>query len=118
MLRVSLAGRGFRSQDGYGFTATAASHLHPLAEESHRPPIRAGIAVLTARKIRDKAKRIAAHLLEVSEADLVWELGKFSVKGAPQMAKTIQEIAFAAYTNHPRGWRPGSRRSRTPIRPP
>jgi carbon-monoxide dehydrogenase large subunit len=107
MLRVSLAGRGFRSQNGYRFTATAASRLHPLAEDSHGPPIRAGIAVLTARRIRDKAKRIAAHLLEVSEADLVWEPGKFSVKGAPQKAKTIQEIAFAAYTNHPPGMEAG-----------
>ncbi len=62
---------------------------------------------MAARKIRDKAKKIAAHLLEVSEDDLEWEPGKFSVKGAPQKAKTIQEIAFAAYTNHPPGMEAG-----------
>jgi carbon-monoxide dehydrogenase large subunit len=62
---------------------------------------------IAARKIRDKAKKIAAHLLEVSEEDLVWEPGKFSVKGAPQKAKTIQEIALAAYTNHPPGMEAG-----------
>ena len=33
--------------------------------------------------------------------------GKFSVKGAPQKSKTIQEIAFAAYTNHPQGMEAG-----------
>jgi aerobic carbon-monoxide dehydrogenase large subunit len=62
---------------------------------------------IAARKVREKAKKIAAHLLEVSEDDLVWEPGKFSVKGAPQKSKTIQEIAFAAYTNHPQGMEAG-----------
>jgi carbon-monoxide dehydrogenase large subunit len=62
---------------------------------------------MAARKIREKAKKIAAHLLEVSEEDLVWETGKFSVRGAPQRSKTIQEIAFAAYTNHPPGMEAG-----------
>ena len=42
-----------------------------------------------------------------SEDDLEWEPGKFSVKGAPQKSKTIQEIAFAAYTNHPQGMEAG-----------
>jgi carbon-monoxide dehydrogenase large subunit len=62
---------------------------------------------MAARKVRDKARKIAAHLLEVSEEDLVWEPGKFSVKGAPQKTKTIQEIALAAYTNHPQGMEAG-----------
>ena len=52
----------------------------------------AAAAAVAARKLRDKAKKIAAHLLEVSEDDLEWEPGKFSVKGAPEKAKTIQEI--------------------------
>ena len=34
------------------------------------------------------ARKIAAHLLEVSEEDLVWEVGKFSVKGSPSKSKT------------------------------
>jgi carbon-monoxide dehydrogenase large subunit len=46
-------------------------------------------------------------LLEAREEDLVWEPGKFSVKGSPDRAKTIQEIAFAAYTNHPQGMEAG-----------
>ena len=62
---------------------------------------------MAARKIRDKARKIAAHLLEVAEEDLEWEPGKFSVKGSPGKSKTIQEIAFAAYTNHPQGMEAG-----------
>jgi aerobic carbon-monoxide dehydrogenase large subunit len=62
---------------------------------------------MAARKIRDKARKLAAHLLEVNENDLEWEPGKFSVKGAPQKSKTIQECAFAAYTNHPQGMEAG-----------
>jgi carbon-monoxide dehydrogenase large subunit len=62
---------------------------------------------VAARKIRDKARKIAAHLLEANEEDLEWTNGKFSVKGSPDKSKTIQEIAFAAYTNHPQGMEAG-----------
>ena len=62
---------------------------------------------MAARKIRDKARKLAAHLLEANEDDLEWEPGKFSVKGSPDRFKTIQEIAFAAYTNHPQGMEAG-----------
>lgn len=62
---------------------------------------------MAARKIRDKARKIAAYLLEASEEDLEWEPGKFYVRGSPDRAKTIQEIAFAAYTNHPQGMEAG-----------
>ena len=44
--------------------------------------------------------------LEANETDLEWEPGK-SVKGNPSKAKTIQEITFAAYTNHPQGMEAG-----------
>src|SRR5207249_12319510 len=62
---------------------------------------------MAARKIRDKARKIAAHLLEAREDDLEWEPGKFFVRGNPGNAKTIQEIALAAYTNHPQGMEAG-----------
>jgi carbon-monoxide dehydrogenase large subunit len=88
-----------------GDTDTAPYGLGTYASRS--TPVAAAAGAVAARKIRDKAKKIAAHLLEVSEEDLVWEPGKFSVKGAPQKAKTIQEIAFAAYTNHPPGMEAG-----------
>ncbi|MBI1354123.1 MAG: molybdopterin-dependent oxidoreductase [Acidobacteria bacterium] len=55
----------------------------------------AALAV-TARKIRDKAKIIAAHLLEAAVEDMDYEDGKFFVKGSPDQAKTIQEVALMA----------------------
>ncbi len=88
-----------------GDTDTAPYGLGTYASRS--TPTAGAAGAMAARKIRDKARKIAAHLLEVSEEDLVWEPGKFSVRGAPQKAKTIQEIAFAAYTNHPEGMEAG-----------
>src|SRR5205807_2699409 len=41
------------------------------------------------QKIKEKAKKIAAHLLEANEADVVYEGGKFSVKGSPARFKTF-----------------------------
>ena len=88
-----------------GDTDTAPYGLGTYASRS--TPTAGAAAAVAARKIRDKAKKIAAYLLEVSEDDLEWEPGKFSVKGAPQKSKTIQELAFAAYTNHPPGMEAG-----------
>jgi aerobic carbon-monoxide dehydrogenase large subunit len=88
-----------------GDTDTAPYGLGTYASRS--TPTAGAAAAIASRKIRAKAKKIAAHLLEVSEDDLEWETGKFFVKGAPQKAKTIQEIAFAAYTNHPQGMEAG-----------
>jgi aerobic carbon-monoxide dehydrogenase large subunit len=88
-----------------GDTDTAPYGLGTYASRS--TPTSGAAAALAARKVREKARKIAAHLLEVSEEDLEWEPGKFSVKGAPGKSKTIQEIAFAAYTNFPQGMEPG-----------
>jgi aerobic carbon-monoxide dehydrogenase large subunit len=74
---------------------------------SRSTPTAGAATSIAARKIRDKARKLAAHLLEASEDDLEWSGDKFSVKGAPDRAKTIQEIAFAAYTDHPEGMEAG-----------
>jgi aerobic carbon-monoxide dehydrogenase large subunit len=69
-----------------------------------------GVAVhRAAQKIVEKARKIAAHELEVSEEDVEYEAGKFMVKGAPDRAKTIPELAFSAWTAHnlPDGVEPG-----------
>jgi carbon-monoxide dehydrogenase large subunit len=60
-----------------------------------------------SRKIREKARAIAAHLLEAAEEDLDWEPGRFFVKGSPDQGVTIQDVAFAAYTNLPDGMEAG-----------
>jgi carbon-monoxide dehydrogenase large subunit len=88
-----------------GDTDTAPYGLGTYASRS--TPTAGAAAAVAARKIQDKARKIAAHLLEAAPEDLVWEPGKFSVRGAPDRAKTIQEIAFAAYTNHPPGLEAG-----------
>ena len=88
-----------------GDTDTAPYGLGTYASRS--TPVAGAATAMAARKIRDKARKIAAHLLEASEDDLEWTNGKFSVKGSPEKSKTIAEIAFAAYTNHPQGMEAG-----------
>jgi carbon-monoxide dehydrogenase large subunit len=88
-----------------GDTDTAPYGLGTYASRS--TPVAGAATSMASRKIRDKARKIAGHLLEVSEEDLEWEPGKFYVKGAPSKSKTIQEIAFAAYTNLPPGLEAG-----------
>jgi carbon-monoxide dehydrogenase large subunit len=48
------------------------------------------------RKIKEKAKLLAAHLIEAAPEDIEYEDGKFFVKGAPSRSKTIQDIALMA----------------------
>jgi aerobic carbon-monoxide dehydrogenase large subunit len=55
----------------------------------------AALAVAT-RKIKDKAKALAAHLLEAAAEDIEYAGGRFSVKGSPDHFKTIQDIALMA----------------------
>ena len=64
---------------------------------------------LAVEKIKDKAKKLAAHLLEAAEEDIVYEDGKLFVAGAPAEGKTIQEIAFATHmaSSLPEGMEPG-----------
>ncbi len=74
---------------------------------SRSTPVAGAATAVVARKLRDKAKKIAAHLLEASEDDLEWETDKFSVAGDPESSVSIQDIAFAAYTNPPPDLEPG-----------
>ena len=55
----------------------------------------AALAVAT-RKIKDKAKLLAAHLLEAAPEDIDYDDGRFFVKGSPDRSKTIQDIALMA----------------------
>jgi carbon-monoxide dehydrogenase large subunit len=82
-----------------GDTDTAPYGLGTYASRS--TPTAGAAASMAARKIKAKARKIAAYLLEVNEEDLEWNVNQWQVKGSPEQTKTIQEIAFAAYTNHP-----------------
>lgn len=74
---------------------------------SRSTPTSGAATAVISRQLREKAKKIAAHLLEVSEDDLEWKKGSFSVKGTPDRSVTIQDVAFAAYTNLPDGMEAG-----------
>jgi aerobic carbon-monoxide dehydrogenase large subunit len=79
------------------------TELAPLGMDTYgsRSLAVGGIAVhRAALKVVEKARKIAAHELEVSEDDLDYEAGTFSVKGAPDRALTIPALAFSAWTAH------------------
>jgi carbon-monoxide dehydrogenase large subunit len=64
---------------------------------SRSTPVSGAAVAIAARRVRDKARLVAAAMLEVSPDDLEWETGKWFVKGDPATAKTIQEIALASH---------------------
>jgi aerobic carbon-monoxide dehydrogenase large subunit len=74
---------------------------------SRSTPTAGAATAVIARKVRDKGKEIAAHLLEAASEDIEFDAGSFFVKGSPDSAVTIQDVAFAAYTNPPEGLEPG-----------
>ena len=88
-----------------GDTSTAPYGLGTYGSRS--TPVAGAAVARASRKIREKARRIAAHLLEVSPDDLEFDLDRFVVKGSPQQVKTMKEIAWAAYNNVPQGMEMG-----------
>ena len=69
-----------------------------------------GAAVaLATRKIKEKSKALAAHLLEAATEDIEYADGRFFVRGAPDQHKTIQDIALMANVawDMPEGMEPG-----------
>jgi carbon-monoxide dehydrogenase large subunit len=51
---------------------------------------------LAARKVRERARIVAAAMLEAAPQDLEWERGRWAVKGDPEKGVTIRDIAMAA----------------------
>ena len=64
---------------------------------SRSTPVSGAAVALVTRKVRDKARLIAAVMLEARPEDLEWEKGRWFVKGDPAQSKTIAEIALAAH---------------------
>jgi carbon-monoxide dehydrogenase large subunit len=62
-----------------------------------------------ANKVADKAKKIAAHLLEAAPEDMELRDGKYQVRGSPDKALSLADISLAAYVpeNIPEGLEPG-----------
>lgn len=88
-----------------GDTDTAPYGLGTYASRS--TPTAGGAAALCGRRIRDKAKKLAAHLLEVGENDVTWDGVAFGVQGLSGRTVSMKDVAFAAYTNLPEGMEPG-----------
>ncbi len=95
--------------DGLGVSPDEITVLHgdthstPLGMDTYgsRSVAVGGVALhFAVEKIKAKARTIAAHELEVAEDDLEWGDGAFRVKGAPDTAKTIPELAVSAWHAH------------------
>ncbi len=65
---------------------------------SRSTPVSGAATAVVARKVRERARIVAAAMLEVSPDDLEWEKGRWYVKGDPEQGKTITEIALAAHS--------------------
>ncbi|MFL5454306.1 MAG: xanthine dehydrogenase family protein molybdopterin-binding subunit [Myxococcales bacterium] len=76
---------------------------------SRSGPVGGTAVYLGAQKVKEKAKKIAAHLLEAKDEDVTYEGGKFFVKGSPDRSKGFGDVALMAYLAHnlPKGLEPG-----------
>ena len=88
-----------------GNTDTAPYGLGTYGSRS--TPVAGAATAVAARKIKAKAQMIAAHMMEVHEGDLEWDVDRFRVKGLPEKFKTMKEIAWAAYNSPPPNMEPG-----------
>jgi aerobic carbon-monoxide dehydrogenase large subunit len=64
---------------------------------SRSTPVSGAAAAVVARKVRERARIVASAMLEVSPDDLEWADGTWRVRGDPEKAKNIAEIALAAH---------------------
>ncbi len=76
---------------------------------SRSAPVGLSAITLACRKITDKAKKIAAHLLEASSEDMEHVDGKFQVKGVPERSKSFFDVSLMAHLahNYPADLEPG-----------
>jgi carbon-monoxide dehydrogenase large subunit len=68
---------------------------------SRSTPVSGAAVSIVSRKVRDKARMIAATMLETRPEDLAWEKGRWYVKGDPEKGAMIEEIARRAYSGEP-----------------
>lgn len=78
---------------------------------SRTTPVAGAAIAVSSRKVLDKAKKIAAFLIEARDEDIIVESGKFHVKGSKEPSKTWGDVAYAAYgagaNEIPKGMEPG-----------
>ena len=80
---------------------------------SRSTPVSGAAVAVVSRKVRDKARLIAATMLETRPEDLAWEKGRWYVKGDPEKGAMIEDIALRAYSGEamPEGPRGRARRA-------
>jgi aerobic carbon-monoxide dehydrogenase large subunit len=66
---------------------------------SRSTPVSGAAAAIVARRVRERARVVAAAMLEADAADLEWEPGRWFVRGDPDSGRTIAEIALAAHSS-------------------
>ncbi len=68
---------------------------------SRSTPVSGGAVAVVSRKVRDKARKFAAIMLETRPEDLAWERGRWYMKGDPEHGASIASIAEYAYGDNP-----------------
>ncbi len=91
-----------------GNTDTAPYGLGTYGSRS--TPVSGAATAVAARKIKAKAQMIAAHMLEVHDDDLEWDIDRFRVKGNPERFKTMTNLRGRRTIPHRRAWSRGKRR--------
>jgi len=66
---------------------------------SRSTPVSGAAASVASRKVREKARVVASAMLEVSEDDLEWTPGRWSVRGDPVSGVSLSQIAMAAHSD-------------------
>ncbi|MET7326519.1 aerobic carbon-monoxide dehydrogenase large subunit [Nonomuraea sp. NPDC005650] len=66
---------------------------------SRSTPVSGAATAIVARKVRDRAKIVAAAMLEAAPEDLEWADGRWSVVGDPSTGRSMAEIALAAHSS-------------------
>jgi carbon-monoxide dehydrogenase large subunit len=65
---------------------------------SRSTPVSGAAAAVVARKVRERARIVAAAMLEAAPEDLEWAGRRWRVRGDPDQGKSIAEIAMAAHS--------------------
>ncbi len=76
---------------------------------SRTTPVTGAALAQASRKLKEKARVLAAHLMEANPDDIEYADGSFSVKGSPDQAQSIQDVTLMAHLawNMPEGMDPG-----------
>jgi carbon-monoxide dehydrogenase large subunit len=82
----------------HGDTATVQEGIGTMG--SRGIPVGGAAVYKAAEKVRDKAMKIAAHLLEADESDVELADGRFSVRGAPDQGVDLADVALTSFKPH------------------